>query len=119
MKSKTCGELYRQVVKEVDGCGGDALSIGFLVGQAEKVFIGACDGCMTKDATIETAAVRIASVYGLNTIVLRAGIAQVYSDELWLYRGTLKFVQFAIDSPEWNLHRAALCGVPASEIVLD
>lgn len=115
---KTCGELYREALKATSEVVVDQISLGFLIGQAEKVFIGACDGCMTKDIELAGAAIRIAEVYGLTSLLLSPAAAQVNSPEVWIYRPPLRFIEYTKDSPEWNLHRAALCGVPAEQINL-
>ncbi len=118
---KTCGELYRDVVEQTAHIECDKLSLGFLIGQAEKVNIGACEGCMTKDIGLATAAPIIAQIYGLKWCALFSTTVNVRSPELWLYRGEfLPWVKqnYPLDSPEWNLHRAAMCGVPANQINL-
>lgn len=116
---KTCGELYKDALKHTAEFVVDQVSLGFLIGQAEKVFIGACDGCMTKDIELSGAAIRIAEVYGLTMALLSPSSAPVNSPELWIFRPPLRFTEFEKDSPEWNLHRAAMCGVPAVSIDLD
>lgn len=118
-----CGGLYSAAVKAVEDCPGDRLSIGFLIGQAEKVFMGACGGCMTRDIEIYVAAMRIAEVYGLSAALVSPEMFKVRAPEIWIYRDRddmeLKFLRYEINSPEWNLHRAAICGVPAENIDLD
>lgn len=116
---KLCGGMFIEAVEAVQDCPGDRLSIGFLIGQAEKVYMGACDGCMTRDTSIKDAAKRIAAVYGLTYSDLAPETENVRADELWIFRGPLRFLSHEVNSPEWNLHRAALCGVPASEINLN
>jgi hypothetical protein len=116
---KTCGELYQEAIKATEGLHYNLLSLGFLIGQAEKVYIGACRGCMTKDVSLKAAAARVAGVYGLTLADLHPETENVNSGELWIFRGVrLPFLGHAVDSPEWNLQRAAICGVPASEINL-
>lgn len=112
-----CGGLYQQLRARLADEPVDKISLGFLIGQAEKVYLGACDGCMTKDVALKDAALLIASVYGLHSVVIEPPGA-VNSAELWIYRPPLRFVEFLLDSPEWNLQRAAMCGVPAHKIDL-
>ncbi len=115
----TCGSMYKDALLAVADCAGDRLSIGFLIGQSEKVFIGACLACMTKDAEICEAAKRIANMYGLEFSLLSPHTANVRSPEIWLSRTSLRFNSHPVDSSEWNLLRAAICGVPATEINLN
>lgn len=128
MAKQTCGPLYRQALETWTGMRPGEVSLfaaGFVHGQAEKVYLGACEGAMfrpspeCRKATL--AAVReAAGLYGLDWALLG-------NDELWLFactstarekfrclRELLRTGQ--VNTRNWHHVRGALCGVPEGEI---
>jgi len=117
MKNTTCGHLYADA-KRIAAQAEDQFSAGFLVGQIEKVYLGACRACMTKNMGLHAIAEQLVrKVYDglVVTIVQVPG----HSDELWVSAGTLPFMDIPTDSPRSHLLRAAWCGIPAEEIDLE
>lgn len=119
---KTCGPLYLEGLQKY--AQGDTVysriyAAGFVNGQAEKVYLGACKAAMFRpsperfDLVVEIAC-DAAERYGLWCRTLK-------EEEVWLCRNEttahevdhLEFMER--NSPHWHLWRAALCGVPAME----
>src|SRR5262245_56185185 len=119
---ETCGSLYAALWEKIrlDGILEDApdkdyalFAMGFMAGQAEKVYSGACQACMIRPAAewMEWAIEALHLVcdhYGLSYIV--------YTGEIWGYHpkaGAIRQLAYAaINTPEWHSLRAYLCGIP-------
>ena len=118
-----CGHLFSIALRKYAGTNVDSarlLYAGFVFGQAEKVYLGACRACMigvTHPSIVEIVRHIVhdaADLYGL-------AVSQL-NDELWLSRPTS--IEWAMDrlriveedSPEWHQIRASLCGVPLEEV---
>lgn len=126
-ESVTCGVLYAKQLFRY--CGTDPgkvrlFSIGMAVGQAEKVYLGACLGAMFRPAAesfsdFRLAILQVADAYGLRYRELDAGGP---APEMWLLRDDLALELFSylpntpLNSVDWHGTRADLCGVPHSEI---
>lgn len=97
---------------------------GFVVGQTEKVFLGACRAAMFRPAredrwlildTLES----IREIYNIDW----QGVGE---DEIWIFRAhdsetcddicDMNSSHIARDSASWHLLRADLCGVPTREV---
>lgn len=121
-KKETCGPLYQ---KQLD-CyvNGDPKKVepfaaGFVSGQAEKVYLGACRAAMfrpSKDwfVLVERIARQVGQTYRLSTHVL--------NDEIWLVhpdRGLSLFKKLTatpVNSELWHVLRGILTGVSVGEI---
>jgi hypothetical protein len=126
MLKRTCGPLYNEGMlaycKNVEE--ERLFAAGFVSGQAEKVYLGACRAAMfrpspeKRDMLIEVV-VEVAKRYDLAVDYLL--------DEIWILRRTREdqWALFSrlqdeeVNSPIWHTWRAYLCGVPAEEVDLD
>lgn len=122
----TCGPLYLDALTQYTG--GDAEKIrlfaaGFVHGQAEKVYLGACPAAMFRPPPerwqmVFDLATDAAQRYGLRVITLES------VQEIWLCRdntaaaGVEGLDRMELNSAEWHLWRGNLCGVPDREIDL-
>lgn len=118
---KTCGELYLEAISKLAT---DAerriFAKGFVSGQAEKVYLGACNAAMFRpsDTTfdwilsdVSEACQRYRLFY--HVFDLSGGI-----QEIWIYRAGFVIGQwyaYEKDSPGWHRYRAIACGIPESE----
>lgn len=119
----TCGVLFREQAERY--CGSDPgkfrlFAIGFVNGQAEKVYLGACLGAMFRPSDEyrndhRMTVLRAAASYGLHFRELPE------CGELWLLRNAEALALFSLlikanrDSPEWHGLRGKICGVPRDE----
>ena len=117
----SCGPLYRAAKNHFTG--GDPekerlFAAGFVHGQAEKVYLGACMAAMFRPSTLEKQmmvqeiAERAAALYGLVVLNIR--------EEIWICRPEDKrevaqLLRMVINSSSWHSHRGWLCGVPVRE----
>lgn len=118
----SCGPLYRAAKNHFTG--GDPakerlFAAGFVHGQAEKVYLGACMAAMFRPSTLEKQvmvqeiAEQAAVLYGLVVLNIR--------EEIWICRpdhekDVGKLWWMIIDSGLWHCYRGGLCGVPTGEI---
>jgi|SRR3989304_4911931 len=121
-KKRTCGPMYLEALLKY--AGDDPVNVklfaaGFISGQAEKVYLGACKAAMFRPSDINAPMVReickdVAQRYGLMLLT--------YEDEFWLVRniGARSVLWTAIEcetnSADWHVLRGMLCGVPKDEI---
>lgn len=120
--TKTCGEFYQDALTEA--CGGDkslvpVFAAGFVNGQAEKVYLGACRAAMFRPsdewrAVVTNLARNCASRYGLLLCLTVPG-------EVWIVRPeAINEWRQMRDSPNnsrtWHTLRGLLCGIPAQGI---
>lgn len=120
----TCGPFYKAALDNyagIDPVKNRIFAAGFVSGQAEKVYLGACRAAMFRPSQdrygdlIETAQ-DVADRYGL-TVVAPIGKKQ----EVWICRtrwaGDVHMLNGLIeDTAEWHELRAWLCGVPDEEV---
>lgn len=124
MNKPTCGPMYKEALERYAGDDAELIRIfaaGFVSGQAEKVYLGACRAAMFRPSQdrygmlIET--VRdVAQRYGLTVV---EGIGS--QNEIWvcrpddaeLVRGQMQYPE---NSPPWHVHRATLCGVDEIDV---
>ncbi len=103
--------------------GADAFAIGFAVGQAEKVYLGACRACMFRPSAenfvwYKYRVQEIAGAYGLVVTVLESGCPET-PWELWLHREGAdvgSWVSHGANTPSWHMLRAEACGIPIQEV---
>lgn len=118
---KTCGELYLDALAEIPTENERrAFAKGFMSGQAEKVYLGACPAAMFRPSETTFAWLledveEICDRYGLSHHVFNMGTVR----EIWICRHSFGIGNWYIyqkDSPEWHKMRAIACGIPSSEV---
>ena len=117
---KTCGPLYQEQLKQFVGNDRELrlFTAGFITGQAEKIYLGACGAAMFRPSPehkgLVTELVEIASVtYGL--------CSNNIGEEIWLFHPDVApaFIRLKSIIPNTitaHFMRATLCGVPLREI---
>lgn len=125
----TCGPLYKAGLEEFTGLDPDKTPLfaaGFMSGQAEKIYLGACRAAMFRPSAEYLPVIReilqkIADRYHLWIESLNTA----QGEELWLCadpRVATEIRQLA-DIKEncgaWHLKRGILCGVPLKKIDTD
>lgn len=118
-KSKpTCGPLYNEA-RETARSFPEHLtfSLGFMTGEAEKIYLGACVAAMFRPGSPESMQIqelfakRLQQIYGVEPLV--------FFDELWIFRPTTDVIvamesmrRAEKNSSEYHRIRAELCGIP-------
>jgi hypothetical protein len=124
---QTCGPLYKAGLESFTGMDPKLVPIfaaGFVTGQAEKIFLGACRAAMFRPSEewqhmLIGTVLQIATRYGLHVATISTSIG----DEIWIAAdiGTMLEIQrlpkLPENSPEWHFKRGCLCGI--SERKLD
>lgn len=97
-------------------------TVGFWIGLAEKVGMGACRAAMVrpnlgKNPWATEALSAVANHWGLVVTTFKYGDIT----ELWITRPANaveveNLLTCAVNSPEWHTRRGLLCGVPVEEI---
>lgn len=123
----TCGPLYKSGLERFTGMDPALMPIfaaGFVSGEAEKVYLGACRAAMFRPSDQEWAEKLlviiedVAARYGLLIEMLQTS----RGSEIWLCRDeiTATIVRTLPDmkenSGQWHEHRGYLCGVPIPEL---
>ena len=121
--NKTCSKCYEEVIANI--VHREAFIRGYITGQAEKVFLGACPAAVftaDNDSNIDRQTllliiIDIAKRYQLSM--------HTFSDQIWICRDMFVWCKIndlynsstiTINSPEWHRIRAELCGIPEDEI---
>jgi hypothetical protein len=126
MLKRTCGPLYNEGMLAYCRSAEEErlFAAGFVSGQAEKVYLGACRAAMfrpspeKRDMLIEVV-IEVAKRYELAVDYLL--------DEIWILRSSFdgQWILFSsllnqeVNSPAWHVWRALLCGVPVDEVDLE
>lgn len=120
-KKYSCGYYYKQALAAYTG--GNAsytrqFAAGFVFGQAEKVFLGACQGAIFRPSfewhdMLLKITEHAAEMYGL--------VVRVYDSEIYIFRPEARplfeaLYETFVDSPQWHLIRAQLTGVPPRDV---
>ena len=122
-KRTTCGPMYLDALMRYAGKDEERLRIfaaGFIHGQAEKVYLGACSAAMFRVSPeflvmVATLAWEAVDRYGLHAV-------RQLGDEIWILRDGHALDQFnfmakmPVNSSDSHIQRGALCGVPFNEI---
>jgi hypothetical protein len=121
----TCGPLYLEALTQYTDGDPEKVRLfaaGFIHGQAEKVYLGACQAAMFRPSPerlemVDTLAMDAANRYGLLMTYLPS------VGEFWLCRDEAAFISVSEhmlrmkpNSPGWHHWRAWLCGIPNGEI---
>ena len=122
MQQQTCGPLYLEGVLKYAGDDPEKVQLfaaGFISGQAEKVYLGACMAAMSRPseryrAMVQELVLDIAGRYGLQWQML--GEEEIWLS-VWSACPLLQTLQeMEPDSPQWHILRGMLCDVPMAEI---
>lgn len=129
MSKPTCGVLYLEGLEQFAGETAEsflAWTAGFVSGQAEKVYLGACKAAMFRpsDEHFEMVSQIAESVCRRYGLCMRRGVRgnpKKGGNEIWIYRlenadRIGEWLRHEENSPKWHTLRAALCGIPANEI---
>lgn len=130
MTDKTsCGPLYKASLQEFTDMSWEEtllFAAGFISGQAEKVYLGACDAAMFRPSSemldgVVAIVKSVAQRYGLEPI----SISTSRGTEIWISKPDT-WIAFQIRSmnnvtentPPWHSLRAHLCGIPVDNVDL-
>ena len=101
-----------------------AFAAGFVSGQAEKIYLGACRAAMFRPSQDRTATI----IEIANDVAARYGLVVVHpigaKQEVWICRpaneeDVRRMTVFIEDSPAWHERRAWLCGIPEKDVDLE
>ncbi len=103
-----------------------AFAAGFMTGQAEKVWCGACKAAMFRpdtsqhDELLGEIIQDVAGQYGLfyERYVFAGEVEYWIASSGWWFLVD-RLTEMKYDTPKWHLHRAALCGVSPWNVELD
>jgi hypothetical protein len=122
VRKQTCGPMYLEGL--INHTQGDTelirvYSAGFVNGQAEKVYLGACPAAMFRPSPG-----RYDLVLGiaLEAAVLYQLSVEEYDDEIWICRSheiacqVMDLRKLDRESAKWHIARAWLCGIPTNEV---
>lgn len=121
--SKTCGPMYLDALEKYTG--GDPAKVrlfaaGFISGQAEKVFLGACGAAMFRPSEAYAPMVRAIVIDCATRYDL---LWTQEGAEIWIVRNAALLrtlvcclERYPENSTEWHMVRGQLCGVPDSEL---
>jgi hypothetical protein len=125
MTRVTCGLLFVKALEAAKQNTSDPLELfswGHLVGQAEKVYLGACKAAMFRPSRSEQSRFihrieTVCAIYGLTYFVLPTSRGKEY----WICRLERLFIMKSLEicsenTPESHRLRGWLCGIPADEI---
>lgn len=127
----TCGILFNKCLNHFTSMLSDdpilLFASGMAVGQAEKIFLGACQAAMFRpspenQAKMLSVCVYLSGVYGLEVSVFQR---EEIANEIWLHNGkcvdllSRTLTTEEVNSPIWHTVRGVLCGVPFNQVDLD
>ena len=122
----TCGPLYKAGLEDFTGMDPELIPVfvaGFVSGQAEKIYLGACQAAKFwpsnkwRDTVVEIVT-KVADRYGLYRAFLHAS----RGDEVWLclspavVESVESLGNVDENSSLWHERRGLLCGIPAYQI---
>jgi len=122
-QKKTCGSMYKAGL-ETYAHNEDEVRIfaaGFVTGQAEKVYLGACRAAMFRPSE-DRRAMLISIVQDVCSRYDLVYVGHVGSNyEIWICRREWMFEIVRMgdlkeNSPMWHAKRAFLCGIPDMEV---
>lgn len=125
--SRTCGPLYKEGLESFTGMDRDKVAVfaaGFVSGQAEKIYLGACQAAMFRPSPenhhmVMEIAVEVATRYGLSVDQLETSRGV----EIWLCGSPtvalmIRNLSTAVreNTPRWHEERGLLCGISPEQI---
>lgn len=120
----TCGVLYQAALNEFCQQPEDIrlFAPGFVCGQCEKVYLGACKCAMFRPqpglrSWLLGVVRKAAAIYGL--VVEEFPCDEEGRSEIWIAREGKylgRWTKYPINSSYWHMARGILCGVPPEEI---
>jgi hypothetical protein len=127
--ASTCGPLYLDGLTSFTGMDADKIPIfaaGFVSGQAEKIYLGACRAAMFRPSeewhsTVMGIVRQVAERYMLRVHELQTSRGV----EIWLCKSRNDYTALVVldhmeeNSPEWHRRRGEMCGIPESDIDLE
>lgn len=124
-KPPTCGPLYKAGIESFTGMDPEKIPLfaaGFVSGQAEKIYLKACQAAMFRPSgehheMVWRIVLEVAGRYGLFVQKLETSRGV----ELWLCSSpivaqSIRNLPRPENSPEWHEARGMLCGVPRHQI---
>lgn len=125
----TCGELYKKAIGQyrLSELEREIFAMGFVAGQAEKVYLGASPAAMFRPSDAFTNRLRgivddMCKVYGLYVVTNHYDDPRPRESgsvtEFWIsrtYKTLSRMQDWPVNSPQWHAHRAMLCGIPIEE----
>lgn len=123
MTKPTCGPMYKEAIEKYGTTDAEAhaFAAGFVSGQAEKVYLGACRAAMFRPSQDRLAMILeiVSDVVRRYDLCYIAGVGS--KNEVWICRRKwardvqdLHYIKE--DSPAWHEKRAWLCGIPGDEV---
>jgi hypothetical protein len=126
LKPQTCGPLYKVGLEQFTGMDPALIPVfaaGFVSGEAEKIYLGACRAAMFRPSeewfkVVFDICLKVGHRYGLQVRILPFNRGR----EIWVVRDTevgdaiLKMQTVEENSEEWHEIRGRLCGVPGHKI---
>lgn len=127
----TCGPLFQKCLAYFTSHYSDDLTLlyaaGMASGQAEKIYLGACQAAMFRPSKehhgkMLAVCVYLSGVYGLEVSVFNR--PEIWN-EIWLHTDKCGHLLYNtlhnedVDSPIWHTVRGMLCGVPFNQIDSD
>ena len=123
---QTCGPLYKAGLEEFTGMDSRKIPIfaaGFISGEAEKIYLGACSAAMFRPSAdwfdrVFNICHQVARRYELLVRVLDT----TKGCEIWILRSNLfaemivQLAGYGENTAEWHRVRGRLCGVPEHEL---
>lgn len=123
MSEKVCGDIFYEGFRKYLGDNPTVEQVklwhaGFATGQAEKIHLGACHGCMF----------RIGPQWREHCLPIDYDVAQRYglqvvevNEEVWLVdeEGAsvlIYMLDAPMNSPRWHQYRAYICGIAVEDV---
>jgi hypothetical protein len=115
---RVVGDVVREL-RKIYGTTPEAaksFAYGFCAGQAEKVYLGACQAAMFRPSPEHldwylTEVRVIAAHFGLTVTLLDSHCPKTPT-EIWIHKGKIgEWLQHEVNSPDWHRLRAAACGI--------
>jgi len=127
---KTCGALFQQCIDHLLPIPMTPLQLfaaGMVYGQAEKVYLGACQASMFRPSAEHRAWHLELTRYICDLMDLRLVTALRFeiSDEIWICRpGAERILRECLErdevnSPAWHTFRGLMTGVPMDEVDME
>lgn len=130
-ESVTCGVLFNKCLTHFTSLFSDDLVLlfaaGMATGQAEKIYLGACQAAMFRPSPENHSKMVVVCDYLSSTYGLEVSIFQreEIANEIWLHNSKCTnllskiLTTEEVNSPIWHTVRGMLCGVPFNQVDMD